>query len=245
MVNTNDLKTAMDAANASKQVTLIASPVTFDISGGQQLQQGTWNYHDGGSYGIGGVPTRSHATSQQKDGSQLFSITGPYRATGLWYLAVPTVGWQSGKHVLSCDYTPISGPGGMDELDGRLEDGNGYGENCSSALVWHYPDVAPDNSLVVSGPQGEWEIGKSGLTPFPAGTWYHREVVFDVDFIKELFGIVSVQAGSNVYPIGQNFKAIPSNWKRNEMIIQVQIYCSADTGRGLPLSVAVNNLSLV
>jgi hypothetical protein len=245
-MNTNDLGTAIAAVNAGKQVTLIPSPVSFSIAGGgQQLQQGAWSYHDGGSFGIGGVPTRSHATSQQADGSQLFSITGPYRATGLWYLAVSTVGWKSGQHTLSCDYMYIDGPDGMHEFDGRQTDAAGNGENCSTAYVKNYPDVAPDGSLVVSGPQGEWLVGKSGLvTPFPPGVWCPRSTVMNFDFEAEDFGIVSVGVGANNYPIGQNFKAIPTNWTKNQMIIQVQIYCSRDTGN-TPLSVAVNNLSLV
>jgi len=248
-MNTNDLSAAIAAVNAGQQVTLIASPVSFDIIDGQQqeLQQGNWGYRDGGTYGIGGVATRSHGTAQQKDGSQLFSITGPYKATGLWYLKVPTVGWKSGQHVLSCDYMYLSGPDGMHELDGRAEDSNGDGENCSTAYVKHYPDVAPDGSLVVSLSQGQWGVGKSGLTPspFPVGIWVHRATVMEFDFEKEMFGIVGVQIGANIYPVSQNFKAIPSNWTRNEMLIQVQPYCSADTGSGPPLSVAVNHLSLV
>jgi hypothetical protein len=245
MTDTNDLATAIAAVNAGKQVTLASTPpIQFNWNAGQQLQQGSWGYHDGGTNGIGGVATRSHVTSQQKDGSQLFSITGPYKATGLWYLSVPTTGWQSGQHTLSCDYMYISGPDGMDEFDGRLTDANGFGENCSTACVWKYPDVAPPNTLVVSGPKGEWEATKFNPTAFPAGVWVHRATVMEFDFSNETFGIVSVQAGTNTYPIGQNFKALPTNWTRNQMLIQVQIYCSADTGNGLPLSVAVNNLSL-
>jgi hypothetical protein len=245
-MNTNDLSAAIAAVNAGKKVTLVATPISFSIgSEGQQLQQGTWNYHDGGSFGIGGVPTSSHATSQQADGSQLFSITGPYKATGLWYLAVPTVGWKSGQHTLSCDYMYISGPDGMDELDGRLTDAVGNGENCSTACVWNYPDVAPPNSLVVSGAQGQWVV-EPGVTliPFQKAVWFHRETVMEFDFEAETFGIVSVQAGANTCPISQNFKAIPTNWTKNQMIIQVQIYASEDTGNS-PISVAVNNLSLI
>jgi len=247
MTVTNDLSAAIAAVNAGKTVTLASQPpISFDLGGGggQQLQQGNPGYRDGGTYGIGGVATRSHSTSLQQDGSRQFSITGPYKATGLWYFAVPTVGWKSGQHTLSCDYMQIAGPDGMDEFDGRLEDANGEGENCSSALVWHYPDVAADNALVVSGDQGQWVDSKVRLTPPQVAVWWHRAVVFDVDFTKETFGIVSVQAGSNVYPISQNFRAIPSNWTKNELLIQVQIYASADTGNS-PLSVAVNNLSLV
>src|ERR1035441_10383406 len=112
-MNTNDLSAAMAAVNAGKQVALIASPVSFDINEGQQLQQGNPGYREGGTFGIGGVPTRSHSTSLQQDGSRLFSITGPAKATGLWYFAVPTVGWKSGQHILSCDYMQVSGPDGM------------------------------------------------------------------------------------------------------------------------------------
>jgi hypothetical protein len=248
MTTTNDLKTAMDAVNIlGKQVTLASTPpIQFSFDSGQQLQQGNWSYHDGGTFGIGGVATRTHTTSQQKDGSQLFSITGPYRATGLWYLAVSTVGWKSGQHTLSCDYMNVSGPDGMHELDGRLQDANGFGENCSTAWVKHYPDVAPDDAVVVSDPKGAWADTKVRLAnAFPVGSWVHRATVMNIDFEKELFGIVSVQIGSNVYPVNQNFKAIPSNWTRNEMLIQVQPYCAADTGNGPPLSVAVNNLGLV
>lgn len=247
-MNTNDLSAAIAAVNAGKQVTLIPSPLGFDINEGQQLQAGfsNSNYHDGGTFGIGGVATRSHVTSAQKDGSQLFSITGPYKATGLWYLAVSTVGWKSGQHVLSCDYMYVSGPDGMHELDGRAVDANGFGENCSTAYVKHYPDVAPDGSLVVSGPTGQWVLDKTGLVmPFPAGIWVPRATVMEFDFEHEMFGIVSVQIGSNIYPVNQNFKALPTNWTRNEMLIQLQPYCSADTGNGPPLSVAINNLSLV
>jgi hypothetical protein len=243
-MNTNDLMTAIVAVNSGKQVTLTASPVSFDINEGQQLQQGVWNYHDGGTFGIGGLPTRTHATSRQADGSQLFSITGPAKATGLWYIAVPTVGWKSGQHTLSCDYMYISGPDGMDELDGRLTDAAGNGENCSTACVWNYPDVAPNNALVVSGPQGQWEDTKTRLTPFQPGVWYPRSTVMEFDFEAATFGIVGVGVGENNYPIEQNFKAIPTNWTKNQMIIQVQIYCSGDTGN-TPLSVAVNNLSLL
>jgi hypothetical protein len=245
-MNTNDLSAAIAAVNAGKQVTLVASPVSFSIGGGgQQLQQGTWNYHDGGTFGIGGLPTRTHATSRQADGSQLFSITGPYKATGLWYLAVPTVGWKSGQHTLSCDYMYVSGPDGMDELDGRLEDSAGDGENCSTACVWQYPDVGPNNSLVVSGAQGQWVVEPGvTLTPFQKAVWTPRSTVMEFDFEAETFGEVSVQVGANTYPVTQNFKAIPSGWTRNEMLIQVQIYASEDTGN-TPLSVAVNNLSLV
>jgi hypothetical protein len=245
MTTTNDLGTAIAAVTAGKTVTLIPSPVTFDISsgGGQQLQQGNWGYHDGGTNGIGGVATRSHATSLQADGSRLFSITGPARATGLWYLAVSTKGWQGGLHTLSCDYMNIAGPDGMDEFDGREQDADGYGYNCSTACVWHYPDVGPDNALVVSGDQGQWVDSKVRLTRPPTGVWYPRATVMEFDFTGKMFGIKSVQVGSNTNPITQNFKAIPSNWTREEMLIQVQIYCSQDTGNS-PLSVAVNNLSL-
>jgi hypothetical protein len=244
-MNTNDLGTAMAAVSAGKQVTLMPVPVCFSINEGQQLQQGTWNYHDGGTNGIGGVATRSHATSQQKDGSQLFSITGPYKATGLWYLAVSTAGWKSGQHVLSCDYMYLEGPDGMHELDARNTDGNGFGENCSTAYVKHYPDVAPDNAVVVSDANGNWADTKQRVTaPFPAGVWVPRSTVMNLNFEEEMFGVVSIQIGSNVYQINQNFKALPHNWTRNQMIIQVQPYTSADTGN-TPLSVAVNNLSLV
>ena len=244
-MNTNDLGTAIAAVNAGKQVTLVPSPVSFSINEGQQLQQGVWNYHDGGTDGIGGVPTRSHATVQQKDGSQLFSLTGPQKATGLWYLAVPITGWASGQHTLSCDYMPVSGPDGMDEFDGRATDAAGNGENCSTACVWNYPDVAPPNSLVVSGPQGEWVVQPNvTLASFQPKVWIPRATVMEFDFSAETFGVVSVQVGASTYPIGQNFKAIPTNWTKNQMIIQVQIYASADTGN-TPLSVAVNNLSLV
>ena len=246
-MNTNDLSAAIAAVNAGKQVTLIDSPLCFDIvdKQQQQLQRGTWNYHDGGTFGIGGVATRSHTTYQQKDGSQLFSMTGPYKATGLWYLAVPITGWKSGLHTLSCDYMYLSGPDGMHEFDGRAVDTNGEGENCSTAYVKHYPDVAPDGSLVVSGPTGQWLVGKSGLTPFQVGLWYHRAINMNFDFANEMFGIVSVQVGMTVYPINQNLKALPTNWTKNEMLIQVQPYCSADTGNGPPLSVVINNLNLV
>jgi hypothetical protein len=247
-MNTNDLSAAMAGVNAGKQVTLIASPVSFDIADivQQQLQQKNPGYVDGGTKGIGGVATRTHTTSLQQDGSRLFSLTGPARATGLWNFAVPTVGWKSGQHTLSGDYMYVSGPDGMHELDGRLEDANGEGENCSTAYVKHYPDVAPDNAVVVSGTVGQWlDTQKRLVAPFPVGIWVRRATVMEFDFEEELFGIVSVQIGANIYPISQNFKAIPSNWTRNEMLIQVQPYCSADTGSGPALSVAVNNLSLV
>jgi hypothetical protein len=93
---------------------------------------------------------------------------------------------------------------------------------------------------------GQWlDTQKRLVAPFPVGIWVRRATVMEFDFEEELFGIVSVQIGANIYPISQNFKAIPSNWTRNEMLIQVQPYCSADTGSGPALSVAVNNLSLV
>jgi len=246
-MNTNDLSAAMAAVNARKQVTLASiPPISFDINEGQQLQQGIWNYHDGGTFGIGGVATRSHSTSRQADGSQLFNLTGSAKATGLWYLAVSTAGWKSGQHTLSCDYMNVSGPCGMHEFDGRNVDTNGFGENCSTACVLDYPDVAPPNSLVVSGPAGEWVVvPKVSPPPFPVGVWVHRATVMNLDFENEMFGIASTQVGSNVWPIGQNFKALLTNWQMGQILIQVQPYASTDTQNGPPVSVAVNNLSLV
>lgn len=139
----------------------------------------------------------------------------------------------------------VGGLDGMHEFDLRNQDLSDYGANCSSAYVKHYPDVASDGALVVSGDKGQWLDSKIRLTtPFPAGVWVHRAVNAYIDFEKKMFGIQGIQVGPNIYPMSQNFKALVMNWTKGQAEIQMQIYASADTGNS-PVSVAVNNLSLV
>jgi len=136
-MNTNDLSAAMAAVKCAQASDPSVHPSNqFLTSTKGAASAGNLELPRRSTFGIGGVATRSHSTSRQADGSQLFNLTGSAKATGLWYLAVVN-GWMEewSTYSLLRLYERFWALRNA-RVRGRNVDTNGFGEMQHGLLCW-------------------------------------------------------------------------------------------------------------